>query len=123
MPAHWITEIFKEFRRFYLHRFTSAIEGDEAGSVNTWARKLAGLTGDEILRGLDNLPPGWPPTAGEFLQLCQGRGQNEHGLNYIPPCLSPYRITDRSRLLSSDERDEERKTVRLHIAALLEACQ
>jgi hypothetical protein len=55
--------------------------------VQLWQSTLAGLTGDQVKRGLTAMMTthkAWPPTVFEFRDLCTGAGQNEHGLNYVP---------------------------------------
>ena len=44
-----------------------------------------------------------------FKSKCLGRGVNEFGLDYIPEYYRTSPVTDKSRLLSSDERDVKRK--------------
>lgn len=38
-----------------------------------WSLQLGGFSGEAIAYGLDNLPPEWPPTVGEFKLLCLRR--------------------------------------------------
>jgi hypothetical protein len=71
----------------YGPRWTSS-QGDlEEEMVQLWQSTLAGLTGDQVKRGLTAMMTthkAWPPTVFEFRDLCTGAGQNEHGLNYVP---------------------------------------
>ena len=57
----------------------------------------------------------------EFRDSCTGKksGKNEFGIDYIPECYRqrPPEL-DRSRLLSSDEREEKREKARDKIAEL-----
>ena len=71
-----------------------------------WSQTLAGLTGEQIAKGIDNLPAGWPPDAITFRGLCTGKGVNGFNLNYTPEC---YRTTKRERLIESDENKEKHR--------------
>ena len=108
LADHWVAAIFKKFEVRYLHRWTSAIVGLERHAVNEWARELAGLTGEQIRRGLDSLPKDWPPTAGEFRELCTGVSET-HKENAAMYRDDRPRITDKAHLLSNDQRDARRK--------------
>jgi len=44
-------------------------------SFDMWGRKLSGLSGEQIEKGLDNLPEEYPPSPAKFLKLCTGYGQ------------------------------------------------
>lgn len=49
-------------------------------AINEWAIGLAGLSGDNIKRGLDKCRTDckWPPSIAEFLDLAMERGTWEH---------------------------------------------
>jgi len=79
--------------------------------VREWSVGLAGLTADQVQRGLDTWAEAWPPSMPEFRDACLGRGKNEYGLDYVPEYYRP-RVTDRSRLLSSDDREARRMKAR-----------
>lgn len=103
--------IFKKFRARYTHKWTSAIEGMEEYAIKEWSQALSGFTADEIKRGLDAWAGDWPPTLIEFKNACKGKtGKNEFGLDYIPECYRT-KTFEKSRLLSSDDRDKKRKSV------------
>lgn len=87
----------------YGARWTASIDGIEADAVREWSRALGDMTPEQIRRGLDNLNSDWPPTLPEFKRLCEGRGKNGFGLDYIP---QHYRETRHERLLDQP-RDEE----------------
>ena len=60
----------------YGHKFTSIYsDGDiQFEGEREWGRSLAGYSMDDIKRGLDKCVdehPSWPPTIGEFKQLCK----------------------------------------------------
>ena len=61
------------FQARYLQRWSKAIQGIEDFAVSEWVRCLSGLTPEDVRHGLDNLPDDWPPTVGEFRNLCEGR--------------------------------------------------
>src|SRR5690554_5480115 len=106
-----IAKLWQRMAMIYGHKWTSAYGDKDDG---TWSSGLSGITGRQIAAGLracvDSGEP-WPPTLPEFRALCLGRsaGPNEHGLDYVPQHLRPQPLRDRSRLLSSDERDAKRQ--------------
>lgn len=106
LPETWVLAIVKKFQARYLHKWASAVEGIEESVVSEWGEVLKGLNGNQIKVGLDNLPSAWPPSAGEFRDLCLGKGLNEFGLDYTPEC---YREQRPERLIDSDEMKESRK--------------
>lgn len=118
-PSHIVAGIFKKFQARYGHKQTAAILGIERLAVAEWGEILAGLNLDQIAAGLANWNSDWPPSAHEFRKACIGAGRNEYGLDYVPEYYRPENaITDRSRLLSSGDRDAQRETARGHLAEL-----
>lgn len=111
LPKYWISALFKKFDARYPHKWASGIEGNEKIAVEEWSQVLAGLTGEDIKRGLENWKGDWPPSAEEFRKACIGEAVNSFELNYTPQYHhSCYRaIKDRSRLLSNDDRDKKRE--------------
>ena len=97
-----VVGIFKKFQVRYLHKWTSAIDEVEEIAVNEWAIELGGLNPEQIKRGLDSLPAKWPPTAGEFKDLCIGEFE-EKRLNIS------HRENRASHMIESDEVKEKRK--------------
>ena len=102
-PSAWVAAIFRRLQAVHGARWTASIDGIEADAVREWSRALGDMTPEQIRRGLDNLNSDWPPTLPEFKRLCEGRGKNEYGLDYIPQY---YRETRHERLLDQP-RDEE----------------
>lgn len=49
--------------------------------VSDWQSRLAGVSDEQIMRGLDNLPKDWPPTVDEFRLLSMG-GDVSKGLSH-----------------------------------------
>lgn len=43
-----------------------------------WAQGLAGMTGDDIKRGLDEWQGEWPPSLPEFVAACKGQQDGDH---------------------------------------------
>lgn len=41
--------------------------------VADWQKQLAGVTDEQVVNGLNQLPLDWPPTASSFRLLCFGR--------------------------------------------------
>lgn len=95
-----------------------------ADTAQTWATGLRNINGKQLAVGLHaciDRDDSWPPTLPEFKKLCEGKADkvNEHGLDYVPQHLrSKARVTDRSRLLSNDDRDAKRKEYAKGVAAL-----
>lgn len=88
----------------------------------TWATGLSGLTGEQIANGLhkccEDKTNEWP-TLPWFRAKCLNAGTNEFGLDYVPEYhRQEARITERSRLLSSDERNAKRASLSENIANL-----
>lgn len=102
LPRHWVAALFKKLQAKYLHKWVSAIEGIEEQVVDEWSRGLAGLSGDDIKRGLDSWSEPWPPSLPEFRAACLGRvgGKNEFGLDYIPEYYRAPPISTARRLRS-----------------------
>lgn len=98
------------------------MQGIEQVAVSEWSQILAGLTPTQIKHGLDTWREDWPPSAPEFHNACTGKlgGKlNEYGLDYVPVYYRKQEPeTDRSRLLSSDERDAKRESIQAGIADL-----
>jgi hypothetical protein len=55
----------------------------EAQAVDEWARELAGLSGADIARGLEEWVDDWPPSAPEFRRACLP--------DRIPECHKPFK--------------------------------
>lgn len=122
MPKVWVAGLFKKFQARYGSKWISAIDGIEEVAVAEWSEGLAGLSPEQIKRGLDSWQGVWPPSLPEFRAACEGRqvGLNAHGLNYVPEYLRPQQavIRDPALLLSSDEREARRA---LNLRRLAEA--
>ena len=106
IPISWVSALFAKFQVRYGHKWVSVIEGIEETAVTEWSQGLAGLTGEQIKFGLDNLTDDWPPSLPTFRNACTGKGINEFGLDYIPEC---YREKKRERLIESDENKEKHR--------------
>ena len=89
------------------------IDGIEEVAVTEWAQGLAGITGAQMKRGLENWQGDWPPSLTEFRDACLGlkHGKNQYGLDYVPQHLRAP-IRENARLLSSTERDAKREAVK-----------
>ena len=106
IPLTWVAALFKKFQAIYLHKWTSAIEGIEDTAISEWSQALAGITGEQIKVGLDNLSEDWPPSAIAFKALCEGKQANGLGLDHAPPYHSQIK---RDKTLDSDESKERRR--------------
>ena len=70
-----ITRIFAVLAAQYGSRWTSLIQNEESETATrrVWADTLVGKDMAKIKAALDGLPknyPNWPPTVGQFLELC-----------------------------------------------------
>lgn len=79
MPIEWVNEIFRCFQSSYGFQWSSRHSTTEAWNrtKQDWARLLLGMTYEEVVKGLNNLPPGNPPDAASFKQLGQKPKLNE----------------------------------------------
>ena len=86
--------------------------------MSAWAKELAGLTGEDIRRGLEAWQGDWPPNAKEFRKACLHRPKNDFGLDYVP---AYYRQPERrpDRLLDSDELKARRKENRKYVLQIM----
>lgn len=66
----WIAALFRKFAARYMHKWTTAIEGNEVFTMREWADCLAGVTGEQIKNGLQHCDDSWPPSAMQFLKYC-----------------------------------------------------
>lgn len=73
MPQRWIQKLFNEMLMAYGKKFTDQWQGADATELQKhWALKLAGLSGEELKRGVGKLDAReWPPTLPEFIKLCR----------------------------------------------------
>lgn len=51
-----------------------------------WQEELAGLSAEQIAKGVKAIPEEWPPMVGEFKRLCLGTSTDDvhHTAAYIP---------------------------------------
>ena len=86
-----IVEIFNFFTGIYGYRAERQFDPETNGDL--WLSVLAGLSSEDVKRGVKeciersrenyrNAVQDWPPTAGEFLAMCEGI---EYGINKIAP--------------------------------------
>ena len=71
-----LTRIFAVMSAQYGSRWTSLIQTEEAENVmrRVWGDTLKEIDMQTIKNALDSLPknyPNWPPTVGQFLELCK----------------------------------------------------
>ncbi len=71
-----IDRVFVRLTMLYGHKFASLIpdEVHEEELRRTWSNHLAGLTVEQIKQGIDTVMNHfveWPPTVGQFKQLCK----------------------------------------------------
>lgn len=73
LPKHWIESLFSKMLFEYGKKFSDQWGGaDPEGLKLHWAQRLAGLSNDELKRGVAALSGReWPPTLPEFIKLCR----------------------------------------------------
>jgi hypothetical protein len=54
------------------------MDGIEEMAINEWSEGLAGLTGEQIKKGLTDWQEPWPPSLPEFRAACEGSSDWEH---------------------------------------------
>jgi len=106
--------------KIYGHKWVSSFGEADDGS---WLSGLHDVSVQQIATGLDACRVRldlWPPSLPEFRALCIGKkiGKNEFGLDYVPECYRAAPIRDRSRLLSSGDRDERRRAAGSFVLAM-----
>ncbi len=91
LPTSWVERIFAVMAAHYGARFADAWRGVDAAEMKAaWARKLAGLTPQQIKRGLAGLEQcRFPPTLPEFMALCRQAMPEAHVLKLPAPRLTP----------------------------------
>ena len=59
-----------------------------------WSHGLAGLTGEQIRRGLDTWQEAWPPSLPEFRRACMGTDNPHNTAAYkrFPPALPKPKV-------------------------------
>lgn len=73
LPSAWVDRIFDRMQTFYGAKFAEQWRGLDPDRLKlAWAEELAGLSGDELKRGLEACKSRqWPPTLPEFITLCR----------------------------------------------------
>jgi len=73
IPQKWIQKLFNEMLLAYGKKFTEQWSGADPDELQLhWARKLSGMTGPEMKRGVEKLDTrDWPPTLPEFIKMCK----------------------------------------------------
>ncbi len=91
LPNSWVERLFAVMAAHYGARFADAWHGADPEEMKAaWAQKLAGLTAEQIRRGIDALDQcKFPPTLPEFIALCRQYTPEAHRLKLPPPRLTP----------------------------------
>ena len=127
-----MASLWERLAHIYGHKFTATfgvsaiVDGELSAVAKTWASGLSGISGEEIAKGLHAMcerADAWPPTLPEFRAACLGKksGPNEYGLDFVPEYYRQQPISEKAKLLSSDERDARREAVGEKISALRDA--
>ena len=66
-----MNRLHSKLHHHFTYKWVSAIKGIEQESIDLWSVELAGLTGNDIILGIDRAKHcEWPPSAVEFRKLC-----------------------------------------------------
>lgn len=77
LPLEWVERVFRRMASAYGSLFADRWRGVNLVDVKRdWAEQLGAFTGEELRRGLDNLPT-FPPTLPEFKALCRPKPHPE----------------------------------------------
>ena len=76
LPQNLVDRLWLRMGEIFGQRWTGPFGNDPAtGAAQTWAKGLAGLTGQQVARGMSAVMTSaepWPPTLPEFRSLCLG---------------------------------------------------
>jgi len=79
LPENWVRALFAKLAVRYGHKWTAQWDGEGIMrlALDEWGRGLAGLTAEDMRRGLDSWNGDWPPSLPEFRKACQ-KQKEEH---------------------------------------------
>lgn len=78
LPFKTVNWLWEELTKVYGHRFLSLWDGLDAMAIKEdWRQRLAGLTWEQLVFGVENLPGGRPPDVIAFRDICNGMPQPE----------------------------------------------
>lgn len=87
IPEAWTAALFSKLQARYGNRWLSSYPGRLAKiAMAEWSQGLAGMTGEQIKRGLDTWDSQWPPSLPEFRAACRGESADwaHRGAAYRP---------------------------------------
>lgn len=106
MTRNLVIRLHAKLQVRYTSRWTSQYPSPElrAAAEEDWAQVLAGLSPQDLKRGLDTWRQAWPPNALEFLAACED-----------PHRKTAHKIASGAALLPAPKRDPEaaKKGIRL----------
>ena len=75
MNDKWVSALWQRFKDIYGQKWTALFQGPEAIESwrITWMQGLLGFSGEQLRHGVEALAkayPEWPPTMGQFRELC-----------------------------------------------------
>ena len=114
LADHWVAAIFKRLHARYGSKWAAQIEGIEDEAVREWGKGLAGMSAEQISRGLESWAGEWPPSLPEFVTACKGGTWQQRGEAYWT------RTLDKSKLLTSTDREQSRAAAREHLEKIRE---
>ncbi|MEW6647826.1 MAG: hypothetical protein AB1450_11545 [Pseudomonadota bacterium] len=73
LETRWVDALFAKLGARYGHKWISAFPSADAIDLAKaeWGARLAGISGEEIRRGLDTWRNEWPPSVDEFRNACR----------------------------------------------------
>ena len=115
LDSQAIEQIFGRLHVRYGAKLSGAYQGIDMHAVKAdWADVLDGVRSDSITYALVNLPIEWPPTAGQFRDLCRHAPERKLAA-ILPPANPKARATgiEKLRALKIGDHDPRAWIVRL----------
>lgn len=108
-----MSALFSKFQVRYGAKWTSALSSPELIrlAVTEWSEQLAGVTGEQVRRGLAVWAEDWPPSSPQFRKACLGASGNLHNTAAYKPFVALPR-PPRDMALAGDALEGMRKLLR-----------
>lgn len=89
IPRAWIAALFAKLAARYGHKWVTSFPPElQKAMMAEWRDGLAGLTADQMRRGLDTWDCDWPPCLPEFRRACLG--QHAGDWQHRGPAYKPF---------------------------------
>lgn len=85
-----MSALFSKFQVRYGAKWTSALSSPELIrlAVTEWSEQLAGVTGEQVRRGLAVWDEDWPPSSPQFRKACLGSAGSLHNTAAYRPFVA-----------------------------------